>query len=111
MKTTLDLPDDLIRQAKLRAIVQGRTLRDLMADFIRQGLGLVPSDLNAKLQSSPQDDSVIEIGSNGIPVFRCLPDTDMNASKKARQASIQELLALEQQILDEGDLLHVGHPV
>ena len=107
MKTTLDLPDELIRQAKLRAIVQGRTLRDLMADFIRQGLGLVPSDTNAKLQSSPQDDSVIEIGSNGIPVFKCLP----NASKKAKQASIQELLALEQQILEEGDLLHVGHPV
>ena len=107
MKTTLDLPDELIRQAKLRAIVQGRTLRDLMADFIRQGLGLAPNDANAKLQSPPQDDSVIEIGSNGIPVFRCLP----NDSAKAKQASAQELLALEQQILDEGDLLHVGHPV
>lgn len=107
MKTTLDLPDELIRQAKLRAVVQGRTLRDLMADFIRQGLGLVPNNANAELQKSPQDDSVIEIGSNGIPVFRCLP----NASKKPIQASAQELLALEQQILDEGDLLHVGHPV
>jgi hypothetical protein len=107
MKTTLDLPDDLIRQAKLRAIVQGRTLRDLMADFIRQGLGLVPNDANAKLQASPDAESAIEIGSNGIPVFRCLP----HAGKKAKPASANELLKLEQQILDEGDLLHVGHPV
>lgn len=42
MKTTLDLPDELIREAKLRAAMQGRTLRDLVADFLRQGLGMVP---------------------------------------------------------------------
>ena len=107
MKTTLDLPEELIRQAKLRAVVQGRTLRDLMADFIRQGLGLAPSDVNAKLQTSSQEESVIEIGSNGIPVFRC----QTNASKKAKQASARDLIALEHQILAEEDLLHVGHPV
>jgi hypothetical protein len=107
MKTTLDLPDELVLQAKLRAVMQGRTLRDLMADFIRQGLGLVPNDPNAKQETSPQDDSIIEVGSNGIPVFRCRPDTSQTIEK----TSIPELLALEQQILDEGDLLHVGHAV
>lgn len=40
MKTTLDLPDDLVREMKLRAVMQGRTMRDLAADFLRQGLGL-----------------------------------------------------------------------
>ena len=107
MKTTLDLPEDLIRQAKLRAVVQGRTLRDLMADFIRQGLGILPSDANTTSQSPRHDDAAIEVGSNGIPVLRCTP----NASNEAKQASAQDLLAHEQQILDEGDLLHVGHPV
>lgn len=40
MKTTLDLPDELVREMKLRALLQGRTLRDLATDFLRQGLGL-----------------------------------------------------------------------
>lgn len=34
MKTTLDLPDKLIREAKLRAVLQGRTLRDLVAEYL-----------------------------------------------------------------------------
>ena len=109
MKTTLDLPDDLIRQAKLRAVVQGRTLRDLMADFIRQGLGLSPSGVTA--QSPAGVDSAIEVGSNGIPVFKTKPRTGTNTGKKAKQANIEELLALERQVLAEEDLLRVGHPV
>ena len=40
MKTTLDLPDDVLREMKLRALMQGRTLRDLAAEFLRQGLGM-----------------------------------------------------------------------
>ncbi len=35
MKTTLYLPDDLFRDVKLRAVAQGRTLRDVVADFLR----------------------------------------------------------------------------
>ena len=105
MKTTLDLPDDLIRQAKLRAVVQGRTLRDLMADFIRQGLGLYPGGGTAPLP--PSVESAIEVGSNGIPVFKTKPNT----GKKAKKVSIEELLALERQVLAEEDLRRVGHPV
>ena len=40
MKTTFDLPDELIREVKLRAVVQRRTVKDLVAEFLRQGLGL-----------------------------------------------------------------------
>lgn len=38
MKTTLVLPDHLVRQVKQRALQQGRTLKELVADYIRQGL-------------------------------------------------------------------------
>ena len=31
MKTTLDLPDDLMREVKLRAVIQGRTLAGCVA--------------------------------------------------------------------------------
>ena len=38
MKTTLDLPADLVRDIKLRAVHDGRKLKDTMADLLRLGL-------------------------------------------------------------------------
>jgi plasmid stability protein len=38
MKTTLDLPDDLMRAVKIRAVEENRKLRDMMADLLRRGL-------------------------------------------------------------------------
>src|ERR1700693_6206185 len=38
MKTTLDLPDDLVKQVKLRALHDGRKLKDAVADLLRRGL-------------------------------------------------------------------------
>ncbi|MBL9130732.1 MAG: hypothetical protein JNG86_06005 [Verrucomicrobiaceae bacterium] len=38
MKTTLDLPSDLVREIKLCAVQDGRKLKDLMADLLRRGL-------------------------------------------------------------------------
>ena len=38
MKTTLDLPDELVREIKLRAVNEGRTLKDVIADLLRAGL-------------------------------------------------------------------------
>ena len=38
MRTTLDLPDDLMRHLKARAALEGRSLRDLTLDVIERGL-------------------------------------------------------------------------
>ena len=38
MKTTLDLLGDLVREIKLRAIHDGRKLKDTVADLLRKGL-------------------------------------------------------------------------
>lgn len=38
MRTTLDLPDDLMRSIKVRAAQTDRTLTDLVADLLRSGL-------------------------------------------------------------------------
>lgn len=38
MKTTLDLPDDLVREIKIRAAEQNRRLKDVVADLLRHGL-------------------------------------------------------------------------
>src|SRR3954468_14038985 len=45
MKTTIDLPSDLVRQLKLRAVQDGRKLKDLAAEFLRAGLS-IPSASN-----------------------------------------------------------------
>lgn len=38
MRTTVDVPDDLMRQAKALAAMRGVKLKDLITDFISQGL-------------------------------------------------------------------------
>jgi hypothetical protein len=43
MKTTLNLPDDLMRAVKLRAVEENRKLTDTIADLLRRGLAQEPS--------------------------------------------------------------------
>jgi hypothetical protein len=38
MKTTLDLPDKLMREVKIRAIHEHKKLKDAIAELIRKGL-------------------------------------------------------------------------
>jgi len=38
MKTTLDLPEELVKEVKLRAVHEGMKLKDAMAELLRKGL-------------------------------------------------------------------------
>ena len=38
MKTTLDLPDDLMQQVKIRAVHEKKKLKDAVAELIRKGI-------------------------------------------------------------------------
>jgi plasmid stability protein len=38
MKTTLELPDDLMRKIKIRAVNEDRRLKDVVAELLRRGL-------------------------------------------------------------------------
>ena len=40
MKTTLDLPDNLIREIKRRAVLKGQKLKDAVAELLRRGLSI-----------------------------------------------------------------------
>lgn len=42
MKTTLDLPDELMKAVKLRAVEENRTMTDLIAEYLRRGLTAEP---------------------------------------------------------------------
>jgi hypothetical protein len=41
MKTTLELPDELVKEIKLLAVNNGKKLKDAVADLLRQGLDAV----------------------------------------------------------------------
>ncbi len=38
MKTTLELPDDLMRAVKIRAVEENRRLKDTIAELLKRGL-------------------------------------------------------------------------
>jgi hypothetical protein len=48
MKTTLDLPDELMRKVKIRAVHEHKKLKDTIAELIQKGM-VVSSARRAKL--------------------------------------------------------------
>ena len=52
MRTTLDLPDPLLRQLKSRAALEGTTLKQLIRDTIERGLGAQPTTRSPRGRSA-----------------------------------------------------------
>lgn len=44
MRTTLDLPDPLMRQIKIRAASRGRKLKEEIADLLQKGMATSPAE-------------------------------------------------------------------
>jgi plasmid stability protein len=100
MKTTLDLPDALVREIKLRALQEGRKLKDAFADLLRKGLAAstVPrsqaaTKASARIKTDP---------TTGLPVISCDPNAP------ASKMTIKQLLALEQESQSQEDLERLG---
>lgn len=71
MKTTIDLPDNLVRAITIRAAQQGRMVHDVVAEYIRNGLNvpphtsqsahalpIIPADTQAPLAQMSRDEIV-----------------------------------------------------
>lgn len=82
---------------KLRAVNEGRKLKDVAAELIERGLSAPPL-----LPLFPAEGPKIKIGANGVPVIRCGEDSP------ASKMSTKELLALEQEALYQEDLQRLG---
>lgn len=53
MRTTIDLPDEIFRQAKAKAALGGMKLKDLITHYVEQGLrGMPPSMASHKRRRS-----------------------------------------------------------
>ena len=53
MRTTVDLPDDLMKRAKIAAVRRGSTLRDLIAEALRRLLGDQASAARKRMTEAP----------------------------------------------------------
>ena len=63
MKTTIELPDDLVRRLKMRAVRDGRKFKDVAADMLRQGLAHSSS---SKALSKPR---IVRDKKTGFPML------------------------------------------
>lgn len=98
MKTTLDLPEDLVRELKLRSVHDRLKLKDVAARALRRGLGL-ESTAVAKPEQLPQG---LGFSPQGFPVFDC------RAGTPVKKMSAREIVVLEQEIIAEEDLNRGG---
>jgi plasmid stability protein len=102
MKTTLDLPDELVRRIKIRAVQEGRSLKRLVAELLSQSLNAAA--VPGPAASLPTSES-ITLNERGFPVIRCGPDAP------ASGMTAEELIAMEQQTLQEEDMRRAGFPL
>src|SRR5262245_11827403 len=66
MKTTVELPDALMKQVRLRAIHEGRKLKDAIAHFLRKGLAVVDEDSDGRTIVIAKDKKT------GLPGIECV---------------------------------------
>jgi plasmid stability protein len=85
MKATFDLPDSLVKEVKLRALHQGRKLKDEVTNLLRAGLAAAerPPAPRRHLKSSRVKTDL----KTGLPVIVC--GSDAPATRMTAQALVQ----------------------
>ena len=75
MKTTVELPEELLRAVKIRAVNEGRRIKDLMAELISRGL------------EQPSQPAAVVVRSVQLPLVRCAhrarPEEEMTPERVA----------------------------
>lgn len=99
MKTTLDLPDELVQRIKIRAVQARKPLKRVVADLLVKALEAPPVSTAVETEPLPNG---LEINARGFPVIRSRPDAP------AAQMTVQQLIALEQQAFAAEDLNRGG---
>ena len=97
MKTTVDLPDDVVREVKIRAAQEGRKMKHVLEDALRAGLGLTGGSESplpgVRVEADPQ---------TGLPVIVAVAD--------ARESTMsrEDFKRLEQDAQYREDLCRAG---
>lgn len=87
MKTTLELPDELVRAVKIRAVNEGRRIKDVMAELISRGL------------EQPAPPHAVVTRSVNLPLVHCAhrasPDEEMTPDRVADVLQQEDTGALQ----------------
>jgi len=86
MKTTLDLPNDLVQQIKLRAVNEGRKLKDVAADLLRAALAPPPDSTSLTTATVPKTLPLIRV--QGTPPERTAKLTAQELCDSIKQADL-----------------------
>lgn len=81
MKTTLDLPENLVREMKMKAAREGRKLREVAAEVVQRGL------LGSSANQVSKENRVL------FPLVECQsanPDEELSPSRVAEILTDQE---------------------
>lgn len=76
MRTTLELPDDLFREAKARAALEGIKLKELMERFVRDGLRRTETNVESA-QRQRSDIPIPARWREGAPRVRIMSNAEM----------------------------------
>ena len=100
MKTTLDLPPALVHEMKLKALKEGKNIKDVAADLLQKGLAMQAAPLpeNAK-------NFTTELRSDGLPVVHSV------TKAAAVSMTVEELLELERASLLHEDFMRIIYAV
>ena len=93
VKTTLDLPDELVREMKLKAAHEGRKIKDVVASLI--AAGIVAESKAAKVAPGRK-------GKLKLPLFPSAKNP------RSRKVSMEQILALTQSTQTSEDLARLG---
>jgi plasmid stability protein len=99
MKTTLDIPDDIMRRVKIRAASEDRKLKDVIAELLQKAMEAPPTEPLAE----------------GEPAYRIDPRTGMAVARtlgapRSEKVSLAESLSAMERANEEEALSHVRHP-
>jgi hypothetical protein len=95
MKITVDVPEELVREVKLKALLQRRKVKDLIAEALSKSLD------KPELQDRRRG-AIVKSRPNGLPIVHGA------RSAQGKTISLKEALALEEQATINEDLKRAG---
>jgi plasmid stability protein len=98
VKMTIDLPEALVTEVKLRAVREGRTVRDLVAEMLVAGL---KGDGRWAVAEVAGEAEVVAVAPTGLPLIRCRSDAPAVAMTVPALLALEDA-AMEQEAVDRG---------
>lgn len=86
MKTTLDLPNDLVREIKQRAASEGRKVKEVAADLLRAALA--PSVETKSPPAAPTPKTLPTMRARSVPTESTAPLTAQEFCDWVKQADL-----------------------